>query len=340
MAVQVLAKNICHTMGDSPHWKAETQSLSFVDVWSGEVHKWHAEKNTVDSKRISREMLSFAVPLKGSSESGDYIFTQGLKLALGVFDEDGKKVMTPVVPKVISEVEEGTTHRFGTGKCDVNGRLWADAVARDQKPLASPEADAGALYSLRVDTHEDHPEENRPIIKAYHKPTCISNGIAWSSDNRTMFFIDSCQRTIFAFDYDAEDGTLYNKRDAFRYPAGTFGKWGFPAGMCLDTAGKAWIACYNVGRVVRLDLETGKEVTSVMMPGAKRITSCCFGGKNYDELFVTSSKRHVTDIDFMTNQGNAGSLFKITGLGVKGTPAFEFDHKDLLVADPRDEEEF
>lgn len=49
-----------------------------------------------------------------------------------------------------------------------------------------------------------------------------------------------------------------NKRDAFRYPAGTFGKWGFPAGMCLDTAGKAWIACYNVGRVVRLDLETGE----------------------------------------------------------------------------------
>lgn len=84
-------------------------------------------------------MLSFAVPLKGSSESGDYIFTQGLKLALGVvfakkkpgfreFDEDGKKVMTPVVPKVISEVEEGTTHRFGTGKCDVNGRLWAGKV--------------------------------------------------------------------------------------------------------------------------------------------------------------------------------------------------------------------
>ena len=111
-----------------------------------------------------------------------------------------------------------------------------DAVARDQRPPKSPEADASALYCLRMtpEEEEDQAEKEReegqeggqeegggpkeapeevtqniiPIIKAYHKPVCISNGIAWSSDNQTMFFIDSCQRKIFAFDYDIELGTL------------------------------------------------------------------------------------------------------------------------------------
>lgn len=31
-----------------------------------------------------------------------------------------------------------------------------------------------------------------------------------------------------------------------------------PDGMCIDAEGKLWVACYNGGRVIRLDPETGR----------------------------------------------------------------------------------
>lgn len=30
--------------------------------------------------------------------------------------------------------------------------------------------------------------------------------------------------------------------------------------MCIDTEGKLWVACYDGGRVIRLDPETGKSL--------------------------------------------------------------------------------
>ena len=55
------------------------------------------------------------------------------------------------------------------------------------------------------------------------------------------------------------------------------------------------------------------------------ITSCCFGGDNYDSLYVTCGKSGVSGEDFSTTQPLAGSVFKVTGLGVKGAPAPVFE---------------
>lgn len=33
--------------------------------------------------------------------------------------------------------------------------------------------------------------------------------------------------------------------------------------MCIDTEGKLWVACYDGGRVIRLDPETGKSLQTV-----------------------------------------------------------------------------
>lgn len=32
---------------------------------------------------------------------------------------------------------------------------------------------------------------------------------------------------------------------------------GIPDGMCIDVEGKIWLACYNGGRVLRIDPQTG-----------------------------------------------------------------------------------
>ena len=63
---------------------------------------------------------------------------------------------------------------------------------------------------------------------------------------------------------------------------------------------------------------SGIVLHTVQFP-ARYITSCCFGGKNYDVLYVTSAMRALTPEE-KDKEPLAGSVFKVTGLGVKGTP--------------------
>uniref|UniRef100_A0A7N5JQI6 Regucalcin n=1 Tax=Ailuropoda melanoleuca TaxID=9646 RepID=A0A7N5JQI6_AILME len=95
-----------------------------------------------------------------------------------------------------------------------------------------------------------------------------------------------------------------------------------PDGMCIDTEGKLWVACYNGGRVIRLDPETGKRLQTVKLPVVKT-TSCCFGGKDYSEMYVTCA-RDGMDPEGLLQQPEAGGIFKITGLGVKGIPPYPY----------------
>lgn len=39
--------------------------------------------------------------------------------------------------------------------------------------------------------------------------------------------------------------------------------------MCIDTEGKLWVACYDGGRVIRLDPETGKPLQRVDLNSAE-----------------------------------------------------------------------
>uniref|UniRef100_A0A2I2Z0W8 Regucalcin n=1 Tax=Gorilla gorilla gorilla TaxID=9595 RepID=A0A2I2Z0W8_GORGO len=95
-----------------------------------------------------------------------------------------------------------------------------------------------------------------------------------------------------------------------------------PDGMCIDAEGKLWVACYNGGRVIRLDPVTGKRLQTVKLP-VDKTTSCCFGGKNYSEMYVTCA-RDGMDPEGLLRQPEAGGIFKITGLGVKGIAPYSY----------------
>lgn len=60
-------------------------------------------------------------------------------------------------------------------------------------------------------------------------------------------------------------------------------------------------------------------MTTIGVP-VNRPTSCCFGGKNVDELFITCSRYNLPEEE-LTETPLAGSIFRVTGLGTKGSPA-------------------
>lgn len=63
----------------------------------------------------------------------------------------------------------------------------------------------------------------------------------------------------------------------------------------------------------------GQQLQAVNIP-ALRITSCCFGGKNVDEFYVTCSAHEVSEEEFQ-KYPLTGSVFRVKGLGVKGFKA-------------------
>ena len=65
-------------------------------------------------------------------------------------------------------------NRFNDGKCDPAGRFWAGTMASDERG-----APVGALYVLDTDLS----------CKQVLQNVGISNGIAWSPDGNTMYYM-------------------------------------------------------------------------------------------------------------------------------------------------------
>ena len=156
-------------------------------------------------------------------------------------------------------------------------------------------------------------------LTKFVSPVSISNGIGWTNDNKTMYYIDSLPRKVYKFDYDEKTGAISNQRVFIDYAKDD--ALGNPDGMCTDTEGRLWIASFGSNTGINCwDPDTGKHIRSVPMPGVKNVTSCCFGGPNYEWLLVTSAAIDQDESEYP----NAGSVFVVKGLGVRGTPAYSY----------------
>ncbi|KAK7508219.1 hypothetical protein BaRGS_00000458 [Batillaria attramentaria] len=298
--VEVVLKNSCGLLGEGPHWDDATQSLLYVDIKLMDVHRWNSLTGE-DSKVHLKDSVGFVVPRR----AGGYVIGLGRRLSLLEWDT--------ATATTIAEVDQDRGTRLNDGKCDARGRVWAGTMGYE-RGVDNYEMGTASLYSLDID---------RSVTK-HLSGISTSNGLAWSGDNRVMYYIDSPDRKIYAFDYDLEKGEISKQRVAVEYPADTMDTYGEPDGMTIDLDDKLWVACWRAGAVYKFDPETGKTLQKIDIP-AKQTTSVCWGGKNLDELYVTCARCGMTDEYVRETQPLAGSVFKVTGLGAKGRPAYMYE---------------
>ena len=186
-------------------------------------------------------------------------------------------------------------NRFNDGRCSPDGRFFAGTMS------CVRERHAARLYRLDPDL-------------ACHEvfgPVTTSNGIAWSADGGTVWYIDTPRREVLAFDYAG--GRLSNMRSAF----GTGHLDASPDGMAIDAGGNLWIAFCHGGCVACFDPASGRELARVAVP-CRETTACAFGGPGLGELYVT------TGINPDRPEPLAGRLFVARGLGVRGVATHAF----------------
>ena len=197
------------------------------------------------------------------------------------------------------EFDKRSTNRFNDGKCDPAGRLWAGTIS-----LVKNIGDA-TLYMLDCDG----------TLHVKIDEVTNSNGICWNADATTMYYTDTPTKQIRAYDYDNASGAISNARIAVDTAA--HGYASSPDGMTIDSDGNLWVAFCHGGCVSCFNPNTGEQLRKVDLPCVET-TACAFGGPNLDRLFVT------TGIHSTLKEDNAGKVFVIDGLGVKGVPAVSY----------------
>jgi len=146
----------------------------------------------------------------------------------------------------------------------------------------------------------------------------ISNGLTWSPDHKTFYYIDTPTREVKAFDYDVKTGKVGNKRIAIHIPESL----GWPDGMTSDIQGNLWIAMWGGAQLTKWNPHTGALLEQISVP-ALHTSACIFGGKNMNELYITSARHGMSESD-KKKYPHSGGLFKLI-TNVEGMPTFEFN---------------
>ena len=288
--IEVVVPHRC-LVGEGPVWDPKRKAICWLDIIDGDIHEYIPGEGKFRSIRVNQMIGSFAVCKNGG-------FIAGLKHGVGFIDRETGK--TDIFADPESDLPE---NRFNEGKCDPAGRFWVGTMAH------SFATGVGSLY--RVD-------KDKTITKQIPGVT-ISNGIAWSADHKTMYYIDTLTTQVVAFNYDKASGAISDKQIVIQIPEGE----GWPDGMTIDNQGMLWVAHWDGWRVTRWDPATGKKLLTIHIPAAK-VSSCTFGGENFEDLYITTARVGLTE-DQIKDQPLAGSLFVWRNCGYKGLPAFEFE---------------
>lgn len=206
-----------------------------------------------------------------------------------------------------SDPEPGRNdNRFNDGKCDPSGRFWVGTMSLVNQRKS------GALHLIN---HDYVSEQKIDSVS-------ISNGIVWSLDKTKMYYIDTPTQNVIQYDYNDDSGEITNPKIIIQIPDSI----GHPDGSTLDSEGNLWIALWGGSAVTCWDTTTGELLKKMDIP-AKNVTSCAFGGKNLDELYITTASIGMSEEE-KQKYPHAGSLFKVNP-GVTGVQAFYFKETTL-----------
>jgi sugar lactone lactonase YvrE len=284
------------TLGEGPVWHPRFQQLLWVDIEGHAVH-------VTDPDGPQDRVIHVGEQIGCLAPAGDDLIVMGLRSGFAVMDlATGQR----------AHIEDPELHlpenRFNDGKCDPHGRFWAGTMHESGET-----PDRGSLYCLDTDLR----------VTCKVPGVSISNGLAWSLDHRTMYYVDSPTHQIVAYEYDLNTGTIRHSQLVYSVPHGG----GSPDGMTIDTDGHLWLALWDGHAVVRIDPTAGTVVDRIDLP-VSRPSSCTFGGAALDELYITSARQNLP-LDQLGREPQAGGVF-VCRPRAQGLPAVEFGGADKL----------
>lgn len=271
-------------VGEGPFWQESLDSVHWVDIPPGRI----MTTNALTGKTFVfqyHEMVGAAVPRR---EGG---MVAAVQSGFVGFDEDWN------ITQSLELLGDG--YRMNDAKTDPSGRFWAGSNTIDFVP------GTGALWRLDEEWN----------AREVHSGLTLPNGIAWSPDSSSMFLVDSMQKIVLRFPFDAEASELAGAPEIF---VGPDQFEGLPDGLCIDRRGHLWVAEFGAS-IVREFSPSGLNLSEIAIP-TKQPTSCAFVGVGLTKMWVTSA---AIGLD-RTQDPHAGSIFEVTGFDSPGLPILPF----------------
>jgi sugar lactone lactonase YvrE len=272
-------------LGEGSFWNTQQNNLWWVDIEGKAFHIFDPSSGKDRKIEVGARIGTVVSDLEGNAI---------VALQNGIHKLD---LETEELEFITNPLEHKENLRFNDGKCDPSGRFWVGSMDLDE------EESIASLYRM------DHDGS----VKEMLKEVTISNGIVWTADRKTMYYIDTPTLKVKAFDYDDATGNITNSRTAVDIPE----EAGNPDGMSIDTEGNLWIAHWGGFCVACWNPETGKLIQKVEVP-APQVTSCAFGGKDFDILYITTAREGMSE-EKLKEYPQSGGIFSAKP-GVKGLP--------------------
>ena len=274
-------------LAEGPLWHAAWNSFLWVDIEGGHLYRYNLADSQVTTWDFPNR-LSLVLETCGER----LLLALDAKLAL--FDP-----VTASLELLADLYPDNTSIRCNDGACDPQGSVWVGSMRLDAKEGAA------SLFRIGNDLAP------REMIS----DVTVSNGLCWSLDGKTMYYIDSPTQKVQAFHFDPQTGDIRFKEDVILIPEDL----GTPDGMCMDENGLLWIGHYGGSGIFCWNPETGKIVDKIEVP-APNVTSCAFGGPDGNQLLITTARENMSD-EKLQEFPHSGSVFSAV-LSVKGAPVF------------------
>ena len=245
------------------------EEVWWVDVLEKKILSKDIKTGTTQ-ELMFKEDVSFVIPCSNS----DFII--GTASGPIRINRNGKRFEFPT-REITQGYPDEFPMRWNDAKVAPDGHLWLGTIAYD---VAAHPKDC-ALYRLD--------KSGKELIKVIDG-VGISNGLAWSSDGKTMFFIDTATLSIDSFKYS--NGEVSNRKRMWTTPDKSYGA---PDGMCIDSEDGIWVAFWNGGKVRRFNSKF--EITNEIDLGQLLVTSCAFAGSKLDLLVITTAQFNQTSSD-------------------------------------------
>ena len=273
-------------LGEGCVWSPVEDLLVWVDITGQAVHRFdHATGQPVSVWRYA-ESVGNAAPRAGGG------LALGLGASVALTDRVG------AIETVIELPGEPESNRANDGAVDPRGRLFQGTMSNTE-----PGAPVAALHRVDADGSA------RRVVS----DVSISNGMGWSPDQSTMYYIDTLTFRVDRFDYDPDTGEIDGRRPFLTFD----GSAGGPDGMTMDAEGCLWVAFFGGYHVQRFSPE-GERLETVATPGAPQTTCCCFGGPDLDTLYITTARDPIAGVS-TEGEPNSGALFA-ADVGAVGMP--------------------
>ncbi len=277
------------TLGECPRWDGDTQSLTWVDIDGGTLHRavlvdgaWGDTQWSVGAP------LAGAVAVDGAADT--YVLSLGGDLVTWHPASGAGEALSVLAP------DQGERLRLNETVTDPWGRIWVGSMAYDWT------AGAGS-FSVR---HRDG------LIARVIEGCTITNGVGWSPDGTQMYTTETRPGAITAWRVD-EHGMPTDPRVVVT----SDGTDGNPDGLAVDTEGNLWSAFAGGGHVT-CHSPQGRVLHRVGVD-APLATSCCFAGPERDRLVVTTGTKRL-DAETLRRHPSSGRVFDAGVVGATGLP--------------------